>query len=148
MRKLTVSPLRFGLVALACLSFVAACGSDDDSGSNEPAEAAESEEGDSGDHEVVPAAEVTAGYAEMLESMTALSADPVSATDEALDEVHETWESFEGTVKQEDPDAYLASEEALDSFLEAGKDGNAVAMGEATAKMSETAATYLAAHPG
>jgi len=130
------------------MSFVAACGSDDDSGSSDDTEAAESEEGESGDHEVVPAAEVTAGYAEMLESMTALSADPVSATDEALDEVHETWESFEGTVKQEDPDAYLASEEALDSFLEAGEDGNAVAMGEATAKMSETAAAYLAAHPG
>ena len=145
MRKTQASPLRFGLAALACLSFVAACGSDDDSSSSEPAEAAEAE---SGDHEVVPASEVTAGYADMLEQMTTLSADPVSATDEALDEVHETWESFEGTVKQEDPDAYLASEEALDSFLEAGKDGNAVAMGEATAKMSATAATYLAAHPG
>ena len=144
MRKPHVTPLRFGMVALASLSFVAACGSDDDS-SSEPAEAAESEEGG---HEVVPAAEVTSGWAEMLASMTALSADPASATDEALDEVHETWESFEGTVKQEDPDAYLAAEEALDSFLEAGKDGNAVAMAEATAKMTETSATYLAAHPG
>ena len=51
-------------------------------------------------------------------------------------------------MKEEDSDAYEASEEALDRFLDAGKDGNAVAMGEATAKMSATAATYLAAHPG
>jgi len=121
--------------------------SGDDSGSSET-ESTEAAESESGDPEGVPASEVTSGYAELLASMTALSADPVSATDDALDEVHETWESFEGTVKQEDPDAYLASEEALDSFLEAGKDGNAVAMGEATTKMSDTAATYLAAHPG
>ena len=80
--------------------------------------------------------------------MTELSADPVSATDEALDEVEETWESFEDAVKEEDSDAHEASEEALDRFLEAGEDGNAVAMGEATAEMSATAESYLAAHPG
>ena len=80
--------------------------------------------------------------------MTELSADPVSATDEALDEVEETWESFEDTVKEEDSDAHQASEDALDRFIEAGEDGNAVAMGEATAEMSATADAYLAAHPG
>ncbi len=146
MSRLPVAPVRFGLVALACMSFVAACGSDDDSGSNET-EATETE-AESPEEQVVPDSAVANGYADMLAAMTALSADPVSATDDALDAVHETWESFEGTVKQEDSDAYLASEEALDSFLEAGKDGNAVAMAEATAKMSETAAAYLAAHPG
>ena len=120
------------------MSFVAACGSDDDS--SESDEAAESDEAQ-------PAA-VAAGYAELLAAMTELSADPVSATDEALDEVEETWESFEDAVKEEDSDAHEASEEALDRFLEAGEDGNAVAMGEATAELSATAATYLAAHPG
>lgn len=146
MSKLHVTPLRFGMVALACLSFVAACGSDDDS-SSEPAEAPEATEAESGDHEVVPASEVVSGWADMLEQMTALSADPTTADAAALDEVHETWESFEGTVKQEDPDAYLAAEEALDSFLEAGAAQDGAAMTEATAKMSETSATYLAAHP-
>jgi hypothetical protein len=137
MRKLHVSPLRFGLIAVACMSFVAACGSDDDS--SEPDEAAESDEAQ-------PAA-VAAGYAELLAAMTQLSADPVSATDEALDEVEETWESFEDAVKEGDSDAHEASEEALDRFLDAGEDGNAVAMGEATAEMSATAESYLAAHP-
>ncbi len=145
MRKLSVTPLRFGLVALASLSFVAACGSDDDS--SESAEAPEATEVESGDHEVVPASEVVSGWADMLGQMTALSADPTTADAAALDEVHETWESFEGTVKQEDPDAYLASEEALDSFLEAGAAQDGAAMTEATAKMSETSAAYLAAHP-
>ena len=58
------------------------------------------------------------------------------------------WQGFEGTVKQQDPESYLASEEALDSFLEAGETKDGAAMTTATAKMSETAATYLAAHPG
>jgi hypothetical protein len=84
----------------------------------------------------------------MIATMTQLSADPSSADEAALEGVHETWESFEGTVKQNDSDAYLASEEALDSFLEAGADQDAAAMAAATTKMSETAATYLAAHPG
>ena len=137
-KRRPLSPVRFGLVALACMSFVAACGSDDDS--SEPAEASESEEAEPG--------AVAAGYAALLEAMTKLSADPVSATDEALDAVEETWESFEDAVKDEDEDAHRASEEALDSFLEAGEDGNSVAMGEATAELSATAATYLTAHPG
>ena len=84
----------------------------------------------------------------MLAQMTQLSADPTSADDAALESVHEMWETFEGTVKQNDSDAYLASEEALDSFLEAGADQDGAAMAAATAKMSETATTYLAAHPG
>jgi len=138
MRKLHVSPFRFGLAAVACMSFFAACGSDDDS--SEPDEAAESEEAQ-------PAA-VAAGYADLLATMTELSADPVSATEEALDDVEETWESFEDAVKEVDPDAHEASEAALDRFLDAGEDGNAVAMGEATAELSATAETYLAAHPG
>jgi hypothetical protein len=98
--------------------------------------------------EVVSDAAVASGYANMLATMTQLSADPGSADEAALEGVHETWESFEGTVKQNDSDAYLASEEALDSFLEAGADKDAPAMAAATAKMSETAAAYLAAHPG
>ena len=101
-----------------------------------------------GSYEVVSDAAVASGYANMLATMTQLSADPGSADDAALEGVHETWESFEGTVKQNDSDAYLASEEALDSFLEAGADKDAAAMAAATAKMSETAAAYLAAHPG
>jgi hypothetical protein len=138
MRNRPVSPVRFGLVALACLSFVAACGSDDDSSESE--DATESDEAQ-------PAA-VAAGYADLLAAMTELSADPVSATEDALDEVEETWESFEDAVKEVDSDAHEASEEALDRFLDAGEDGNAVAMGEATAELSATAEAYLAANPG
>jgi hypothetical protein len=152
--KLNVSPARIGLglVAVASLAFVTACGDDDDADAPAATASAEASTGEtesaSGSYEVVSDAAVASGYADMLAKMTQLSADPGSADEAALEGVHETWESFEGTVKQNDSDAYLASEEALDSFLEAGADQDAAAMATATAKMSETAATYLAAHPG
>ena len=101
-----------------------------------------------GSYEIVSDAAVAQGYADMIDEMTALSADPGGADAEALEGVEEMWQSFEGTVKQQDPESYLASEEALDSFLEAGETEDGATMTTATAKMSETAATYLAAHPG
>ena len=152
MNRLIASPARIGLglVAVASLALATGCGDDDDS-AEAPASAETTDaeaESAPGSYEVVSDAAVASGYGEMLAAMTQLSADPSSADEAALEGVHETWESFEGTVKQNDPDAYLASEEALDSFLEAGADQDAAAMAAATAKMSETAATYLAAHPG
>jgi hypothetical protein len=150
--KLIASPARIGLglVALASLALATGCGDDDDSAeATASAETTDAEaESALGSYEVVSDAAVASGYGEMIATMTQLSADPGSADEAALEGVHETWESFEGTVKQNDSDAYLASEEALDSFLEAGADQDAAAMAAATTKMSETAATYLAAHPG
>jgi hypothetical protein len=171
------SPARIGLglVAVASLALVTACGDDDDSaeatasaattggedtggedtggedtgGEDTGGEDTGGEDGaEPGSYEVVSDAAVASGYGDMIAEMTQLSADPSTADEAALEGVHETWESFEGTVKQNDSDAYLASEEALDSFLDAGADQDAAAMAAATAKMSETAATYLAAHPG
>ena len=129
----------------------AACGSDDDKSSADESteEADEAEDAESSEsYEIVSDAAVATGYADLLQQMTLLSADPGSADEAKLDEVHETWESFEGTIKQNDADAYLASEEALDSFLEAGADGDGAAMTAATSKMATTSAAYLAAHPG
>ncbi len=152
MNKLIASPVRvgLGLVAVASLALATGCGDDDDSAEGTTSAETTDAEAESapGSYEVVSDAAVASGYGEMLAAMTQLSADPSSADEAALEGVHETWESFEGTVKQNDSDAYLASEEALDSFLEAGADQDAAAMAAATTKMSETAATYLAAHPG
>ena len=130
------------LFALALPFAVVACGSDDEES------ATTDTPGPGASYEIVSDQAVAEGWATMLATMTQLSADPSSADEEALEEVHEMWESFEGTVKQNDPDSYLTAEEALDAFLSAGEDGDGVAMAEATAKMSTTSATYLAAHPG
>jgi hypothetical protein len=128
--------------AIIATSLLSACGSDDDDDS------AGSEASAEGEYEIVPDSAVATGYAQLVSQMTQLSADPATADEDALDEVHELWESFEGTVKQNDPDAYLASEEALDAFLEAGGDADGAAMTAATAKMTTTSAAYVAAHPG
>jgi hypothetical protein len=150
--RLLASPVRvgLGLLAVTSLTLIAGCGDDDDSADAAAATATAqtSDEAAPGSYEIVTDAAVAQGYSDMLATMTQLTADPSTADDKALEGVHETWQSFEGTVKQNDSDAYLASEEALDSFLEAGADKDAAAMAAATAKMSETAATYVAAHPG
>jgi len=128
--------------SVAVLALLTACGDDDGGGSSDTTEAP------AASYEIVSDAAVAQGYASMLEDMAKLSADPGTATEEALDEVHETWEDFEGTVKQNDADAYLASEEALDAFLEAGAKKDAAGMAAATQKMTEASAAYLVKFPG
>ena len=126
---------------VALLALLTACG-DDDGGSSDTTAAPEAS------YEIVSDATVAQGYASMLTEMAKLSADPSTATAAALDEVHEMWEGFEGTVKQNDSEAYLASEEALDAFLEAGAKKELAAMAAATQKMTLASAAYLAKHPG
>jgi hypothetical protein len=103
--------------------------------------------GPSGSYEIVPDADVTKGLGQTVAKMTALTATG-GADDEEFEEVHELWESFEGTVKQKEPDDYLTFEEALDSFKAAGKAEDRVKMTEAATKFSTTSASYLAKHPG
>ena len=111
------------LVAGAALSvFVSACG--DDSGSSSSATTAASSD-DTGEPEdvIVPDATVTAGLKQAITDMNTL-ADGVAdgtATDDQFEEVHKGWESFEGTVKQNDPEAYLALEDALAAMQKAIK---------------------------
>ncbi len=102
------------LVVGAALSvLVSACG--DDSGSGSSATTAESESGTSPEDVIVPDSEVTAGLNQSVTDMHAL-ADGVAdrtATDDQFEEIHEGWESYEGTVKQNDVEAYLGLEDAL-----------------------------------
>lgn len=143
MNRRVATSARLTVAVVAAVSLLAACGSDDDADSSSTSDAVTG-----ASYEIVSDAAVAQGYADMIDEMTALSADPGSADAAALDGVEKMWRSFEGTVKQKDPESYLASEEALDSFLEAGEPKDGATMTTATAKMSETAATYLAAHPG
>src|SRR5215207_5299410 len=97
-----------GAAALfATASLLAACGSDDDEESSATSAASAEAEGEEeeGEYDIVSDAAVATGYTDMLETMKTLAADPTTADEEALEEVHEMWESFEGTVKQNDPDA-------------------------------------------
>ena len=134
------------LALFAMTSLLAACGSDDDTGSASTATTAESETEAS--YAIVSDAEVASGYASLIAKMTTLSTDAASVDSAALDEDEALWFAFEGTVKQSDADSYLASEEALDAFNTAAEAKDAAGMAAATTKMSTTASTYVAAHPG
>ena len=133
---------RSGIALLALASLTVACGSDEEESDTTEAPAGEEE------YEIVSDAAVVDGWTTMIGGMTSLSADPSTADEASLNEIHELWKGFEGTVKQNDPDAYLAAEEALDAFLSAGAEGDAAGMAEATGKMTTTSAAYLAAYPG
>ena len=137
------------LLAGAALSvFVSACG--DDSGSSSSATTAASSD-DTGEPEdvVVPDATVTAGLKQSITDMNTL-ADGVAdgtATDDQFEAVHEGWESYEGTVKQNNPEAYLGLEDALAAMQKAIKDKDAAAAKQAAADFEADATAYLAEHP-
>ena len=137
------------LVAGTTLSvLVSACG-DDSASSNSATTAASSDETGSPEDLIVPDSEVTAGLNQSITDMNAL-ADGVAdgtATDAQFEEIHEGWESYEGTVKQNDVDAYLALEDALSSMQGAVSDKDVEAAASAAGDFESAAQGYLAAHP-
>lgn len=130
---------------------VSACGdSDDDGAAGEASVPAASSAVDVTEPEdrIVSDEAVSGGFASTLSLMDAASAAGDAVNPGAFDEVHELWESYEGTVKQEDPDTYLTAEEALASFEQAVADKDGSGLQAATDKFRAASETYLAAHPG
>ena len=140
--------LALGVACVALAVFVSACG--DDSGSSSSATTAESSD-DAGSPEdvIVPDSQVTAGLNQAIIDMHSL-ADGVAAgtaTDAQFEDVHEGWESFEGTVKQNDVDGYLALEDALAAMRKAVGEKDAAAAKTAADDFETAATAYLAEHP-
>jgi hypothetical protein len=132
------SRLLLTLVASLGLALpLAACGSD---GSSSDAAAADS-------YEIVSDADVAAGIAKSEADMTALSTAG-TPSDEQLDELFEDWEGYEGTVKENDPDTYLALEDALGAFKKAAGDTDEAGMVKAITDFTAASSAYLTAHPG
>lgn len=137
-------------LSLAPLALVA-CGSDDDASTEATTAPAANDDSDSeaeGEYEIVSDAEVATGLAATITTLGTLAADPTTATDEAVDEVFEQWESYEGTVKQNEVASYLDLEDALATFKDAAEAGDAAKMTTATGAFSTAAADYLTKHPG
>lgn len=133
------------VAALALALTLAACGSDEPSSSDAtaaPGASAESE----GSYEIVSDAEVATGIATSESDMQAL-ATAGKATEEQVDELFEGWEGYEGTVKQNDPDTYLALEDALGAFKKAAAGSDQAGMTKALGDFTTAASAYLADHP-
>jgi hypothetical protein len=129
--------------ALSAIS-LAACGSDSGSGSaTEQGTGAEAPE-----DVTVPDATVTAGLTKSSADMAALAARVGSgATAADVDDLFEDWEQYEGTVKANDVDTYLALEDAFAAMKSAIKAGDAAAATKAAGDFKTAADSYLAKHP-
>ena len=143
-KRLTASLL--ALLALASLA--AACGDDDDSSASTD----HITEVTAPEDVKAPADEVAAGLTEMDELakrvVAAVEADDTDKATELYDETHETWEEVEGTIKDNDEDAYLAFEDALASLQTAARDGDLDKARAASSDISTAVSSYLEAYPG
>ena len=137
-----------GLVGLALVGFVglASCGDDDKSSSTASTAAGGTLAPE--DVKVDPAV-VTAGLTKM--PATIASAIAAIGTPDAaakVDAIEEQWATFEGTVRDTDPDIYLAIEDQLDPVQDQIKAGDAAKATATAATLSELFTQSLSKHPG
>jgi iron uptake system EfeUOB component EfeO/EfeM len=131
--------------ALAGLAGISSCGSD---GSSATSASATAGTGAPEDIKVAPAV-VTAGLTKM--PATIASAIAAIGTPEAqakLEAIEQQWASFEGTVRETDPDIYLSIEDQLDPVREQIKAGDTEAATATAATLSDLFSQYLSKHPG
>jgi len=123
---------------------VAACGSDSPK-TNATASSSSSEDPHT---KVSTDAEVATGLHKMEDEAAEVlaAASDKSEAEAAGDELHETWEDIEGTVKQNEPDMYAQIEEDLAVLRDADKD--ATAKQAAEDDLGVVIDQYLAKHPG
>ena len=136
--------LAIAVVGAALTVFVSACG-DDSGGSGATTAGSEQAPEDV----IVPDSQVTAGLAQTKTDMQSL-ADGVAAgtaTTDDYETVFTAWTTYEGTVKQNDVEAYLALEDALAGMQKAITDKDVEAATAALDAFGAAADAYLAEHP-
>jgi hypothetical protein len=139
-------------IVLVTSAIVAACGGDDDDSAGSG-----SGSGSGSASAVVPEdlrapdAEVAAGLAALKSSFTQ-TADAVEAGAQMASSLEErlqpAWEKIEGTIKANDPDAYITFEDQLAAMGNAVDDEDAAKARDAAETFGSAADKYLAEHPG
>jgi ABC-type glycerol-3-phosphate transport system substrate-binding protein len=135
------------VVAVAGVSAVllVSCGSDSKTDSSAATDGTEAE---APEGVTVPDATVTAGLTKSSADITALAARVGNGATEAdVDELFEDWEKYEGTVKANEVDTYLALEDALAAMKSAVKANDATAAKKAADDFTTSAHDYLTKHP-
>jgi hypothetical protein len=141
-----------GMVIVLVGSWVlAACGGDDDDSSGSGSGSGSTTDAAPEDLRASDA-EVAAGLATMTTTVHQRAA-PVEAgsknTAATLDaKIEPTWQPIEGTIKANDPDAYITFEDNFAVMSNAVKDTDADKANQAAAAISSTADAYLEKHPG
>lgn len=96
------------------------------------------------------AAEVSKGLRQIettAAEVAAAGVDKARAT-RAAGRIEPVWETIEGTVKANDPDAYIAFEDAFALLENAADQGDAAKAQQGADSVSKTVAAYLAKYPG
>jgi hypothetical protein len=97
----------------------------------------------------VDAATVAAGLQKLPATIAAAIAAIGTADVEAkVTAIEEEWASFEGTLKDTDPDIYLSIEDQLDPLQEQIRSGDTEKANATAAKMEALFEQYLAKYPG
>ncbi len=124
---------------------LAACSSDDTPSSDAPTATAP-------EQARTDAASVAAGLHTIDTTAAAIAAavkigDTAGATT-AADAIEPAWQPIEGTVKANDPDAYVTFEDSFSVLENAAKDGDATKAASGAADVKAAVAAYLAKYPG
>ena len=131
-------------VALLSLGGLAACGDDDDTGSDDAADEVTPED------VKVPMSEVLAGLPGIVEhGNAAASAGATGDYTTALaeyEELHEAWEGVEGTIKDTDPDTYERMETAQGLIKDGAENDNAERIQQGADDQSAAAGEFIAAN--
>ncbi len=97
----------------------------------------------------VDAATVAAGFTKLPATIAeAIAAIGTADVDAKVAAVEKEWASFEGTVKDTDPDIYLSIEDQLDPLQEQIRSGDTGKANATAQKMASLFDQYLTKHPG
>jgi hypothetical protein len=133
-------------VALVGLIGLASCGSDAKSSATTSAAAGGTVAPE--DIKVGPAV-VTAGLTKLPATIaSAIAAIGTPDAEAKVDAIEEQWATFEGTVRDTDPDIYLAIEDQLDPVQDQIKAGDTAKATATAATLSELFTQYTTKHPG
>lgn len=97
------------------------------------------------------AAEVTDGLKQIeatAAEVAATAGGDSAGAKQVAGRIEPVWETIEGAVKANDPDAYIAFEDAFAVLEDAADHGDAAKARRGADAVSKTVATYLAKYPG
>jgi hypothetical protein len=136
-------------MAAAIVLGATACGDDDDdSTAATTAPAASGAATTTPEERQVSDAEVTAGLTALPPLVaTAVATVGTDAAKEAYEPVHDSWESYEGTIRTKEPDLYLAIEDGLEKLNKALSEDDKTDAAEAQSAIQQAASDYLVKHP-
>jgi hypothetical protein len=140
--------IAYGLAGLALVGLIglASCGDDDKSSTTTTAAAGGTVAPE--DVKVDPAV-VTAGLTKLPATIaSAIAAIGTPDAEAKVAAIEEQWATFEGTVRDTDPDIYLAIEDQLDPVQDQIKARDTAKATATAATLSDLFSQYLTKHPG